>query len=72
MACAHTDDLPLQPPNGIGDQEQYHDTCIWHNLKAVELEVCLHAIIVDHTHTHNRLDYSSGCISHNQSQCSFL
>lgn len=41
MACAHTDDLPVRPPKGIGDKEQYHDTCTWHNLKAVELEVCL-------------------------------
>ncbi|KAF8631069.1 hypothetical protein AX15_002671 [Amanita polypyramis BW_CC] len=38
IASAHTDDLPLQPPNGIGDNGQYHDTCVWYDLKAVEFE----------------------------------
>ena len=50
MACAHTDGLPLRPPKGIGDKEQYHDTCTWHNLKAVQLEVCLCTIIVECIH----------------------
>ena len=71
MACAHTDVLPLRPPKGIGDKEQYHDTCTWHNLKAVQLEVCLCTIIVECIHIYHRLDYFFGCIRHHQSQCSF-
>ncbi|KAK2465293.1 hypothetical protein APHAL10511_002647 [Amanita phalloides] len=41
MACAHTDDIPLQPPSGIDDRGQYHDTCTWHNLKVLEFDTTL-------------------------------